>query len=87
MMRKIDQAALLFVSEVLEQIRLLAKQPPSQERMLTIAALADAMHNIPRVIAEGSSEQLAYLVQGGIEQGVEAWKKGIPDRSPLYVPS
>lgn len=86
-MNKNDQDALQFVSEVLVQIRALAKLPPSPDRLQAIAEFADAMHNIPRVVAEGQSEQLAFLIEGGIKRGVETWKRAVPGGRPTSVQS
>lgn len=80
-----DKQALLFVSEVLVVIRKIANTLEDDSRGKAIADLADSMHNIPRVIAEGKSEPLNFLIQGGVADGVNVWNRVSPDSKPTSV--
>lgn len=80
-----DQDALLFASEILIEIRNLASNSPTPEQVKTIARLADSMHNIPRLIASGESDAMAFLIDGGVSEGLQVWRDAIPSRSPTSV--
>lgn len=63
--------ALLATSEALMRIRKLAtaNQDPQSigPKLVAIHDLADAFHNIPRIVAEGSRMQ--FLIKAGLEAG------------------
>lgn len=63
--------ALLATSEALMRIRKLTaanQDPQSFEKKLAIVHdLADAFHNIPRIVAEGS--RLQFLIKAGLDAG------------------
>jgi hypothetical protein len=79
---KTERDALLFTSEVLVQIRLLARQPANAVALKTINEFADALHNVPQLIGEGRSEQMAWLINSGIEQALAVWRTACPGQPP-----
>lgn len=85
-MKKTEQEALQFLSEMLVEIRMIAANPAKHPNGLkTIHDFADAMHNLPRIIAEGSGERNAFVIDSAVEQGVKAWVAAFPTRKPNSV--
>lgn len=79
--------ALQFLADTLIRIRLLTRngeQPLSAEAQRTIHDLADAWHNVPRVVAEGSG--LDFLINSGIQQATAVYQRvGWPSQYTNYV--
>ena len=86
-----EYAALQFMATSMIQIRSLLGNPDkslSAETLRAIHDLADAWHNVPRAVADGSGSELDFLIELGIKQAVvvylrEGWPLPDFDRRPL----
>lgn len=86
-MNKKELEALQFVGEILVEIRALSAKPVMTEtEQKAVHAFSDAMHNVPRIIAEGSAEQNAAVLETAVNKGIEAWLAVFQLRKPVSVP-
>ncbi|PZQ76883.1 MAG: hypothetical protein DI563_05765 [Variovorax paradoxus] len=79
-----EKELLRFLEDVLIDIRLLARGKPSQKAMHAILELADAAHNVPRLLADGTVDELSWLVDSDLKLAAAVYarhgdRKGLHD--------
>jgi len=86
-MTKQEREALQLVTDILVEIRVLTSGKVREVPVLLIHELADAVHNIPALVANKDSHErdaLLFLLHSELREGREVYRRAVAARQ-LYI--